>query len=108
MTLNGLLDVPPTSCNVTNIDLIDSIPVYCVCVNLTLILEESIITPVAAVIEPAITPGDDGTFNLIVNISSPSTMLSLYVVTFTVVLVALAGIVVVRVVVLKSISVSNI
>ena len=108
VTLNGLLDVPPTSSNVIITNPVASEPVNCVCVNLTLIPEESIITPVAAVIEPAITPGDDGTFNLIVNISSPSTMLSLYVVTFTVVLVALAGIVVVRVVVLKSLPVSNI
>ena len=62
------------------------------------------IVPVALVTEPAPIPGpsDDGTFKLILNISSPSTMLSLFTATLTVVLVAPAGIVTMREVVLKS------
>ena len=64
----------------------------------------SIIIPVALVIEPATTagPNDDGTFKLILNISSSSTMLSFVTATLTVVLVAPAGIVAMRGVVLKS------
>ena len=104
VTLNGPPDVPPNSSNVTVMDPLASEPVYCVCVNLTLILEESIIIPVALVIEPATTPGpnDDGTFKLILNISSPSTMLSFVTATLTVVLVAPAGIVTMSGVMLKS------
>ena len=104
VTLNGLLDVPPTSSNVITTNPVDSEPVYCVCVNLTLIVEESIIIPVALVTGPATTPGpsDDDTVKLILNISSPSTMLSLVTATLTVVLVAPAGIVAVRGIVLKS------
>ena len=110
VTLNGSLDVPPNSSNVTVIDSVASEPVYCVCVNLTLIVEESIIIPVALVIEPATTPGpsDDGTFKLILNISSPSTMLSFVTATLTVVLVAPAGIVAMRGVLLKSFPALNI
>ena len=64
----------------------------------------SIIVPVALVTKPATIPGasDDGRFKLILNISSPSTMLSSLTATLTVVLVTLAGIVAVREVVLKS------
>ena len=64
----------------------------------------SIIVPVALVTKPATIPGasDDGTFKLILNISSPSTMLSSLNATLTVVLVSPAGIVAVRGVVLKS------
>ena len=104
LTLNGLLDVPPTSSNVIITNPVASEPVYCVCVNLALILEESIIIPVALVIEPATIAGlnDDGTFKLILNISSPSTMLSFVTATLTVVLVAPAGIVAMRGVVSKS------
>ena len=104
VTLNGLLDTPFLSFNVTITNPVASEPVYCVCVNLTLILEESIITPIALVIEPATIPGpsDDGTFKLILNISSPSTMLSFVTATLTVVLVAPAGIVAMRGAVLKS------
>ena len=104
VTLNGLLDVPLASSNVIITNPVTSELVYCGCVNLTLIVEESIIIPVALVTEPATTPGlsDDGTFKLILNISSPSTMLSIVTATLTVVLVALAGIVAVRGVVLKS------
>ena len=104
VTLNGLLDVPPNRSNVTVIDPVASEPVYCLSANLTLIVVESIIIPVALVIKPAITPGpsDDGTFKLILNISSPSTMLSFVTATLTVVLVAPAGIVAMRGVVLKS------
>ena len=60
--------------------------------------------PVALVCEPALIlePSDDGTFKLILNISSPSTMLSFVTATLTVVLVAPAGIVAMRGVVLKS------
>ena len=35
MTLNGLLDVPPTSSNVTSTNPVSSEPVYCLCANLT-------------------------------------------------------------------------
>ena len=65
----------------------------------------SIIVPFALVIEPATTPepSDDGcTLKLILNISSPSIMLSFVTATLTVVLVAPAGIVAMRGVVLKS------
>ena len=60
--------------------------------------------PVALVTEPAITAGasTDGTCKSILNISSPSTMLSSVTATLTVVLVAPAGIVILRDVVLKS------
>ena len=107
VTLNGLLDVPPTSSIVTITNPVASVPVYCLSVNLTLILVESIIIPVALVTEPASIPGpsDDGTFKLILNISSPSTMLSFVTTTLTVVLVAPAGIVAMRGVVLKSLPV---
>ena len=110
VTLNGLLDVPPTSSNVIITNPVASESVYRFCVNLTLILEESIIIPVALVIEPATTPGpsDDSTFKLILNISSPSTMLSFVTITLTVVLVAPAEIVALRGVVLKSSSVLTI
>jgi len=37
VTLNGLLDVPPTSFNVTSTNPVSSEPVYCDCVNLTVI-----------------------------------------------------------------------
>ena len=62
---------------------------------------------VALVIEPATTPGpsDDGIFKFILNISSPSTMLSFVTATLTVVLVAPAGIVAMKGAVLKSLSV---
>ena len=68
------------------------------------LLVVSIIIPVALVTLPATIPGarGNGTFKLILNISSPSTMLSSVTATFTVVLVAPAGIVAVRGVVLKS------
>ena len=71
------------------------------------LLVVSIIIPVALVSEPAFIPGpsDDGMFKLILNISSPSTMLSSVTATLTVVLVALAGIVALRGVVLKSLPV---
>ena len=107
VTLNGLLDVPPTSSNVTITNPVASVPVYCVRVNHNVIVEESIIIPVALVTEPATTPGpsDDGTFKLILNISSPSTMSSLVTATLTVVLVAPAGIVAFRDAVLKSLPV---
>ena len=110
VTLNGLLDIPPTSSNVTITNPVASEPMYCVCVNLTLIVEESIIIPVALVTEPATTPGpsDDDTFKLILNISSPSTMSSIITATITKVLVAPAGIVAVRGVELKSLPTSNI
>ena len=104
MTLNGLADVPPTTSNVTITNSLASEPEYCVCVNLTLILEESIIIPVALVHEPAIIPGpsDDGTVKLILKISFSSIMLSSVTATLTVVLVAPAGITAVRGAVLKS------
>ena len=106
VTVKGLLDTPPTSSSVTMTNPVASEPLYHVCVNLTLILEESIIIPVALVTEPAIIPGasDDDTFKLIVNISSPSTILSYVTATLTVVLLAPAGIIAVREVVLKSLS----
>ena len=64
----------------------------------------SIIVPVALIGDPATIPGpsDDGTFKLILNVSFPSTMLSLVTATLTVVLMAPAGIVAVKGVVLKS------
>ena len=62
------------------------------------------IIPVALLTRPAIIPGasDDGTFKLILKVSFPSTMLSFVTVILTVVLMALAGNVAVREVVLKS------
>ena len=65
---------------------------------------ESTIIPVALVTEPATIPGpsDDGIFKLILNISSPSAILSLITGILTVVLVAPAGIVAIRGVELKS------
>jgi len=65
---------------------------------------ESTIIPVALVTEPATIPGpsDDGTVKLILNVSFPSTILSLITGTLTVVLMAPAGIVAVREVELKS------
>ena len=39
VTFNGLLDVPPASSNVIVTNFVASKPVYCVCVNLTLISE---------------------------------------------------------------------
>ena len=119
MTLNGLLDVPPTNSNVTSTNPASSEPVYCVWVNRTLMAiirmillcihkkflpVESNIIPIALVIEPATIPGpsDDGTFKLIPNISSPSTILSFITDTLTVVVVAPAGIVALRGVELKS------
>ena len=42
VTLNGLLDSPPTSSNVTITDPVASEPVYCVCVKLTLIAVKNI------------------------------------------------------------------
>ena len=84
VTSNGLLDIPPTSSNVIITNPVASESVYCLRANFTVILEESIIIPVALVTEPATTPGpsDDGTFKLILNISSPSTMSSLFIVMF--------------------------
>jgi len=66
---------------------------------------ESTIIPVALVTEPATIPGSsgDGTFNFILNISSPSTILSVITGTFTVVVFALAGNVAVRWAELKSV-----
>ena len=62
------------------------------------LLVESTIIPVELVTAPATIPGprDDGTVKFILNISSPSTKLSLITGTLTVVVVALAGIVAVR------------
>ena len=37
MTLNDLLDIPPISSNVTSTNPVSSEPVYCLCVNLTVI-----------------------------------------------------------------------
>ena len=37
VTLNGLLDVPPTSSNVTSTNPVSSEPVYCLCINLIFI-----------------------------------------------------------------------
>ena len=64
----------------------------------------SIIIPVALLSEPATTAGasDDGTVKVILKVSFPSTMSSSVTATLTVVLVAPAGIVAVRGVVLKS------
>ena len=66
---------------------------------------ESTITPVELVTAPATIPGpsDDGTVNLMLNVSFPSTILSLITDTVTVVVVAPAGIVAVRGVELKSV-----
>ena len=68
------------------------------------LLVVSIIVPVALVRESAIILGasDDGTFKLILNISSSSTMSSSVTATLTVVLVALTGNVAVREEILKS------
>ena len=60
------------------------------------------IVAVAIVILPAVIPGEVGTFKVIVNISSPSTMLSLITVIFIVLLLAPAVIVAVCVAELKS------
>ena len=60
------------------------------------------IVAVAIVILPAVTPGEVGTFKVIVNISSPSTMLSLITVMLIVLLLAPAVIVAVCVAELKS------
>ena len=105
VTLNGLLDVPPSTFNATFTNPIPSEPVYCDCVNLTLIVVESIITPVALVIEPVTTPGpsDDGTFKLILNVSSPSTILSFFIVILTILLLVPATILIVLSVKLKSV-----
>ena len=69
----------------------------------------SIIVPVALVSEPATIPGpsDDGIFKLRLNVSSSSTMLSFVTATLTVMLVAPAGIVTVRGVALKSLSIKR-
>ena len=65
---------------------------------------ESTIIPVALLTESATIPGpsDNGTFKLILNISSPSTILSLITGTLTVVLVSPARIAAVRAVEVKS------
>ena len=60
------------------------------------------IVAVAIVILPAVTPGEVGTFKVIVNISFPSTMLSLTTVMLIVLLLAPAVIVAVCVAELKS------
>ena len=60
------------------------------------------IVAVAIVTAPAIIPGDTGTFKFIVNISSPSTMLSLVTAIFTVLLLVPALIIAFCVVELKS------
>ena len=60
------------------------------------------IVAVAIVILPAVIPGEVGTFKVIVNISSPSTMLSLITVILTVLLLDPAVIVAVCVAELKS------
>ena len=60
------------------------------------------IVAVAIVLVPAIIPGDTGTFKFIVNISSPSTMLSLVTAIFTVLLLVPALIIAFCVVELKS------
>ena len=110
VTSNGLLDVPPTTSNVTITNPVASESVYCVCVNLTMILEESIIIPVALAIEPTNIPGpsEDGTSKFIEKVSFSSTMLSFITATLTVVLVAPAGIVALRGPGLKSLPVLNI
>ena len=126
MTSNGLLDVPPTSSNVTCTNPVSSEPVYCVWLNCTVIssnyndcndifikinvlslLEESSIVPVTLVMDPTLTLPwcDDGTFlNLILalNISSPSTIVSFITGTLTVVEVSPAGILTVSRVEIKS------
>ena len=60
------------------------------------------IVAVAIVIAPAIIPGMFGTFKFIVNVSSPSTMLSFTTVMFTVLLLLPAVIMAVCVAELKS------
>ena len=60
------------------------------------------IVAVAIVTAPAIIPGETGTFKFIVNVSSPSTMLSSTTVMFTVLLLLPAVIVAVCVAELKS------
>ena len=74
------------------------------CIAMHLLVESTII-PVELVTEPATIPGpsDDGTVKLILNVSFPSTILSLITGTLTVVVVAPAGIVAVRVVESKSV-----
>ena len=68
------------------------------------LLVVSIIVPIELLIEPAATLGasDDGTFIMILNVSSPSTILSSVTAILTVVLVAPAGIVTLIEEVLKS------
>ena len=104
MTSKIMSDVPSLNSNVIIISPVPSEPVYCCCVNLTLILDESIITPVAVVSEPATIPGvsDGGISKFILKVSSPSTMLSLLNGILTVMLVAPAGIVATTALVLKS------
>ena len=60
------------------------------------------IVPVAIVIPPASIPGDTGTFKFIVNVSSPSTMLSSVTAMFTALLLVPAVITAVCVVESKS------
>ena len=117
--LNEVADVPPINSMFTGTNPMVSDSVNLFCVNLTLItkisllqqlnyiciilLVESMIVAVAIVIVPAIIPGEvAGTSNVIVNISSPSTMLSLITVMFTVLLLVPAVIVTVCVAELKS------
>ena len=71
------------------------------------LLEESIIIPIALLTEPAIIagPSEDGTSKFIEKVSFSSTMLSFVTATLTVVLVAPAGIVALRGAVLKSLPV---
>ena len=59
---------------------------------------------VATVTAPAIIPGETGTFKFIVNVSSPSTMLSSVTAMFTVLLLAPAGIITFCLIELKSVS----
>ena len=119
MTLNGVADDPPVNSRFTTTTPESSDPVNRFCVNLTLItkivkhynnpitlycklLLVSMIVAVAIVIAPAIIPGETGTFKFIVNVSSPSTMLSSTTVMFTVLLLLPAVIVAVCVAELKS------
>ena len=60
------------------------------------------IVAVAMVIEPAIIPGETGTFKFIVNVSSPSTMSSSITAMFTVLLLVPAVIIAVCIAELKS------
>ena len=72
---------------------------------MTIVLPEvSIIIPSALLFVPATTPGasDNGTFKIILKVSSSSTMSSSVTATLTVVLAAPAGIVALRAGVLKS------